>query len=116
MAIDLATDPVVRTFLKELVQLGGNALLEVVDFILKKTALPVPITMAFELFTSMKVHLRNAPVPERERRSPRRLLHCVNLDIVGNENCGGAKERRNAVGSLECGFRGRRPTARTNFG
>ena len=64
MAVDLATDPVVRTFLQERVQLGGNLRKEVADFILTMPALPVPITMACALFTNMKVLLRNAPIPE----------------------------------------------------
>ena len=66
MAIDLATDPVGRNFLQELVQIGGNVPAEVADFILNKPALSVPITMACALYTSMKVNLRNAPVPERD--------------------------------------------------
>ena len=66
MAIDLATDPVVRTFLQELVQLGGSVPKEVEDFIMNKPALPVPITMACVFFTSNKVKLRNATIPERD--------------------------------------------------
>ena len=66
MAIDLASDPVVRNFLQELLQTQGDVPQEVVDFLMNKPALPVPITMACALFTSNKVNLRNAPIPERD--------------------------------------------------
>ena len=66
LAVDLATDPVVRTFLQEVLKLVGNVPKDVGDFILTKPALPVLIIMAFALFTGMKVHLRNGPVPQRD--------------------------------------------------
>ena len=66
MAIDLATDPVERTFLQELVQAQGNTPQEVADFILNKPALPVPITMTCALFMSTKVDLRSRTIPERD--------------------------------------------------
>ena len=66
MSIDLATDPVVRKFLLELVQIQGNAQPELVDFVMNKPALPIPITMACALFTSIKVNLRHAKIPERD--------------------------------------------------
>ena len=64
--IDLATNPVVRNFLKELVQAHGDEPQEVADFILIKAGLPVPIAMACALFTSTKLNLRNAPISERD--------------------------------------------------
>ena len=64
MAVDFATDPVVRTLLQELMKLRVSVPQEVVDFLLNKPALPVPITMASALFTGMKVHLCNATIPE----------------------------------------------------
>ena len=66
MTIDLASDPVVRNFLQELLQTQSDLPQDVVDFIMNKTALPVPITMACVLFTSNKFNLRNGPVPERD--------------------------------------------------
>ena len=52
MTIDLASDPVVRNFLQELLQTQSDVPQDVVDFIMNKPALPVPITMACVLFTS----------------------------------------------------------------
>ena len=66
MTIDLASDPVVRNILKELQQTQDDVQHEVVDFIMNKPAQPVPITMACALFTSNKVNLRYAPIPERD--------------------------------------------------
>ena len=66
MTNDLASDPVVRNFLQELLQTQSDVPQDVVDFIVNKPALPVPITMACVLFTSNKVNLRNAPIPERD--------------------------------------------------
>ena len=66
MAIDLATNPGVRTFLQELVKVGGNVPKEVDDFILNKPAFPVPIRMACALFTGTKVNLRNEQTHERD--------------------------------------------------
>ena len=63
MAIDLASDPVVRNLLQELLQTQSDVPQEVVDFLMNKPALPIPITMACALFTSNKVNLRNAPSP-----------------------------------------------------
>ena len=39
---------------------------EVIDFIMNKPAVPVPITMACALFTNTKVNLRNAPIHKRD--------------------------------------------------
>ena len=66
LAVDLATDPVVRTFFHELMQLGGNVPQKVAEFILNKPALPVQITMDCALFTGMQVELGNATIPKRE--------------------------------------------------
>ena len=66
ITVDLATDQVGRTFLQQLVQLGGNVPQDVADFVLNKAALPVAIKMACAQFTSLKVHLRNATIPERD--------------------------------------------------
>ena len=66
MVFDLSTDPVMRNHLQKLIQAQGDLPQEVAHFIMKKPALLVPITMACGLLTSMKVTLRNAPVPERD--------------------------------------------------
>ena len=110
MALDLWTDPVVRTCMQQLVKLAGHVPQEGTDFILNKSALPVQITLDCALFTGMKVPLHNATFP-RERSVPGCLLRCGNLAIVGKEDCGGVKECRDAFGTLKCGLRGGRPTA-----
>ena len=66
MGIDLAREPVVRTFLQELVKVQCNAPKEVEDFILNKQALSVPIIIACALFMSTKVDLGSPTIPERE--------------------------------------------------
>ena len=66
MTIDLASDPVVRNFLQEVLQTQSDVPQDVVDFIMNKPALHIPITMACALFTSNKVNLRNAQTPERD--------------------------------------------------
>ena len=66
MAIDLSTDPVVRNLLQELVQIQGNAHADTGDFIMNKLALPIPIRMTCALFTSTKVDLSSATIPERD--------------------------------------------------
>ena len=65
LAIDLATDPVVRAFFRDLVKLGGAAK-DVEDFILRKPELPIPITIASSLFTGTKVNLSHAQFEERD--------------------------------------------------
>ena len=65
LVIDLATDPVVRTFLQEVVKLGGVAK-DGEDFMLHKPALPVQITMACSLFTGTKINLRYRQAEERD--------------------------------------------------
>ena len=66
MAIDFATDPVVRKLMQELLKVQGNAPAETVDFIIINPALPSPITMACALFTRTKFYLRHATIPERD--------------------------------------------------
>ena len=56
----------VRNFLQELLPTQSDVPQDVVDFLMDKPALSVPITMACALFTSNKVNLRNAPTPERD--------------------------------------------------
>ena len=65
MAIDLATDPVVRAFFQYLVKLGAVAH-HTADFIRNKPELPLPITMAFSLFTPTKITLRYMQAEERD--------------------------------------------------
>ena len=52
--------------MQELIQSQADVPQEVADFIMNKPALPIPITMACALFTSTKVHLRSATIPERD--------------------------------------------------
>ena len=63
IVVDLAKHPLVRTFLLELLKLGGNFAEDVVDFIITNLGLPVVIIMASALFRVMKVHRRNASNP-----------------------------------------------------
>ena len=65
LAIDLATDQVVRALLQDVRRLGGVAK-DMEDFILLKPALPVPITMACALLTGTNVDLGYAQLPERD--------------------------------------------------
>ena len=61
MGIDLPTDPVVRDFFFEIATDSGPPA-EVNNFILHKTALPIPITTACSMFTEKKVNVRRGPV------------------------------------------------------
>ena len=65
LAIDLATDQVVPAFLQDVVKLGGVAK-DVEDFILRKPALPLTITVACSLFTGTNVELRYTQLPQRD--------------------------------------------------
>ena len=47
-------------------RIQGNAPAEIVDPIMTKPALPIPITMACAIFTSTKVDLHSATIPERD--------------------------------------------------
>ena len=64
-AIDLVTDSVVRAFLQDVVKLGGMAK-DVEDFILRKPALRVPITMECAHLIGTNVDLRYAQLPKRD--------------------------------------------------
>ena len=65
LAIDPATDPVVRSFFQDLVELGGVAK-DAEDFILHKPELPNPFTMAYGIFTGSKINLRYTQAEERD--------------------------------------------------
>ena len=63
LAIDLATDPVVRSFFQDIVKQGGVAK-DAEEFILHKPEFPIPITMACALVTGTKVILRYTQMEE----------------------------------------------------
>ena len=65
LAIDLATDPVVRSFFQDLLKLGGVAK-DAEDFIMNKPELPIPITMASSLFIGTKINLSYTQAEERD--------------------------------------------------
>ena len=65
MAIDFSTDPVLRDFVRDIVNDGG-ATKDVAEFILHKPALAPPITTGYALFFGMKMNLYRARVAERD--------------------------------------------------
>ena len=76
LAIDLATDQVVRALLQDVRRLGGVAR-DVEDFILPKPAIPVPITMACALLTGTKIELRYPQLRERDGHSDASFMAAI---------------------------------------
>ena len=65
VAIELATDAVLRKFFQDLVSQGGAAK-DVEDFIMHKPQFPIPITMACSLINGNKINLRYTQMEERD--------------------------------------------------
>lgn len=57
LACELATGPVVREFLHDLVKQGDIAK-DAADYVTSTQELPLPITLAFAIFTINQVNLR----------------------------------------------------------
>ena len=81
LKLDLATDPVVRAFLRYFVEEGGVAN-DAAEFITDKQELPLPIGMAGAIFTGNKVKLIFTQIEERDVVT--RLFHSSNLAFARN--------------------------------
>ena len=65
MAIDLATDSVVREFFQDLGNQGGVAM-DAANFVTIKQDMALPITLVCVIFTEKKVNLRYRQMDDRD--------------------------------------------------
>ena len=105
MAIDLATDSVVREFFQDLGNQGGVAM-DAANFVTIKQDMALPITLVCVIFTEKKVNLRYRQMDDRD--GERRLHHCGAIASAPDLDQKQAQERGSANSADDCSLCWRR--------